>query len=66
MQQAVSEARLAADAVIFLMHSGSEYAPRPDGRQTVWAKAAIDAGADLVVGHHPHVVQTMEFFEADR
>jgi len=63
LQNAVSEARLAADVVVLLLHSGSEYSPRPNGRQTVWAKAAIDAGADLVIGHHPHVVQTLEYYK---
>ncbi len=54
--------RPTADVVIVSMHSGSEYTPRPNARQTAFAHAAIDAGADLVIGHHPHVVQTAEIY----
>ena len=45
-----------ADIVIVSMHSGVEYASRPSKEQITFARAAIDAGAKLVVGHHPHVV----------
>ena len=49
-----------ADAAIVSMHAGTEYAPRPNSRQIEFAHAAIDAGATVVVGHHPHVVQGWE------
>ncbi len=49
-----------ADVVIVSMHNGIEYMPRPSQAQTAFAHAAIDAGAKLVIGHHPHVVQTEE------
>lgn len=58
----IAAARAAADVVIVSMHAGREYQPRPDARQISFAHAAIDAGADLVLGHHPHVVQTMEWY----
>jgi len=48
------------DVVIVSMHSGVEYQPRPSPAQIVFAHAAIDAGAKLVIGHHPHVVQPSE------
>jgi poly-gamma-glutamate synthesis protein (capsule biosynthesis protein) len=48
------------DIVVVLLHAGTEYAAEPSPDQVAVARAAIDAGADLVVGHHPHVTQTVE------
>jgi poly-gamma-glutamate synthesis protein (capsule biosynthesis protein) len=56
----VAAAAALADIVVVSMHAGQEYAAEPDQRQTAFARAAVDAGADLVIGHHPHVVQTVE------
>ena len=53
-------ARHLADLVIVSVHWGTEYAPRPLKEQVQWAHEMIDAGADLVVGGHPHVVQPLE------
>jgi poly-gamma-glutamate synthesis protein (capsule biosynthesis protein) len=52
-----------ADLVIILLHAGTEYAATPSADQVTFAHAAIDAGADLVVGHHPHVTQTVEQYK---
>lgn len=60
MRADVENVSLVADIVIVSMHSGTEYVFAPNARQTSFARAAIDAGADLVIGHHPHVVQTVE------
>ena len=49
-----------ADVVIVSMHAGIEYAVKPHPQQVTFARAAIDAGARVVVGHHPHVVQPWE------
>ena len=49
-----------ADLVIAGFHWGSEKASTPDETQTSLAHIAIDCGADLVVGHHPHVLQGIE------
>ncbi|MCA9957922.1 MAG: CapA family protein [Anaerolineales bacterium] len=54
---AIRAARAQADAVIVLMHWGFEYETQPDLTQQRIAQQLRDAGADLVVGHHPHVVQ---------
>jgi poly-gamma-glutamate capsule biosynthesis protein CapA/YwtB (metallophosphatase superfamily) len=48
------------DVGIVSMHAGLEYAPRVNKQQIEFAHAAIDAGASIVVGHHPHVVQQWE------
>ena len=63
MIEAVKEAKTKADIVIVSMHSGNEYTDVPDVSQSTFAHAAIDAGAELVIGHHPHVVQTMEQYK---
>lgn len=52
--------RKRADVVIVSMHSGIEYMPKPTKTQIAFAHDAIDAGASLVIGHHPHVVQAEE------
>lgn len=49
--------RAGADLVIPFMHWGWELEPRPDARQWALARRMIDAGADAVVGGHPHVTQ---------
>lgn len=49
-----------ADVVIVNMHAGVEYTRKPTQAQIDFAHAAIDAGADIVIGEHPHWVQTIE------
>ncbi|MFA7252507.1 MAG: CapA family protein [Candidatus Paceibacterota bacterium] len=63
MTAAVSEAKQKADFVIVSMHSGTEYIERPNDSQISFAHAAIEAGADLILGHHPHVIQTLEKYQ---
>lgn len=60
VQAEVRAARNQADVVVVVLHAGTEYAADPSPDQVAVAHAAIDAGADLVVGHHPHVTQTVE------
>jgi poly-gamma-glutamate capsule biosynthesis protein CapA/YwtB (metallophosphatase superfamily) len=54
---AIESARAQADAVIVSVHWGHEYELRASQEQRILAQAMVDAGATLVVGHHPHVVQ---------
>ncbi|MBQ8833766.1 MAG: CapA family protein [Oscillospiraceae bacterium] len=49
-----------AEIVIVSAHWGEEGSYRASGTQTEMAYAAIDAGADIVYGHHPHVLQKIE------
>jgi len=51
-----------SDVVIVSMHHGIEYMPKPTQAQIKFAHAAIDAGAALVIGHHPHVIQATETY----
>ncbi len=62
--QTVHRARNSADAVIVLMHWGDEFASRASPRQRQAALELIEAGADLVVGHHPHVLQETQVIQA--
>ncbi len=51
------------DLVVVVLHSGYEYVEPPSEEQLAAAHAAIDAGADLVVGHHAHILQAVEFYK---
>lgn len=53
-------ARDSLDLLIVTVHWGEEYHRHPDSTQRAAAHAMIDAGADLVIGHHPHVLQGFE------
>lgn len=59
---AVSRAAREADYVVVMLHAGTEYSSEPTARQQEIARMAIDAGADVVVGHHPHVLQPWECY----
>ena len=60
---AISSASKKADFVIVSFHWGTEYARQPGADQRSLAHEAVDAGADLVLGHHPHVIQGLEIYE---
>ena len=49
--------------LILAMHNGLEYDPIHNSVQSGFAKTAIDLGIDIVIGHHPHVVQDIEFYK---
>lgn len=52
-----------ADLTIVVFHWGNEKETVPDSNQTQLGHMAIDEGADLVVGHHPHVLQGIEKYK---
>lgn len=60
---AIRAARRKADYVIVAFHWGVEYQSRTTGGQIRQAHKAIDAGADLVLAHHPHVIQGVETYK---
>ena len=47
-------------AIITVMHAGREYDPEPSDYQRQIAGRTVSCGADLVIGHHPHIVQGFE------
>lgn len=59
----IVRARGRADYVVVSFHWGAELAGMPKPYQQKAAHAAIDAGADLVLGHHPHVLQGIERYQ---
>jgi poly-gamma-glutamate capsule biosynthesis protein CapA/YwtB (metallophosphatase superfamily) len=59
MTDDIEHAQQTADVVVVSFHTGEEYVSVSE-HQRVMYHAAIDAGADMVVGHHPHVVQELE------
>ena len=52
-----------AELVIVIFHWGNEKETVPDSNQTTLGRLAIDLGADLVCGHHPHVLQGVEEYK---
>ena len=63
MQEAVRAAQVFADIIVVSVHWGDEYETEPNEAQRAFAHAAIDAGADIVIGHHPHVLQPREMYQ---
>lgn len=59
---AIAEAQAEADLVVVQLHMGYQFAPARGDAVEDAAHAAIDAGADLVVCHHPHVLQGLEWY----
>ena len=57
---AVRAARTQADAVVVSLHWGVEYSHQPTPRQRAVAAQLAEAGADLILGAHPHVLQPVE------
>lgn len=51
------------DYLVVSFHFGEEYSTRSNERQQELAHAAIDAGAKIVIGHHPHVAQELEKYK---
>lgn len=49
--------------IVVYPHWGPEYVDRGTDRQRAMAEAFIDAGADLIIGHHPHVIQNIEIYK---
>lgn len=49
--------------VVVSLHWGFEFMEFPTSAQTKLAKELINAGADIIVGHHPHVIQPIEFYK---
>lgn len=52
-----------AQIVICSLHWGREEQPQPESGQASYAKHCIDSGADVVYGHHAHVLQSVQFYK---
>lgn len=62
LAEQVAEAAEHSDVVVVSFHWGGEYGHEASRRQVALAHHAIDAGADLVLGTHPHVLQGIEMY----
>ena len=63
LKKDIEEAKLYSDILVVSLHFGEEYQKEPSAEQQLLSRAAIEAGADLVIGHHPHVVQPIEQYK---
>ncbi len=61
--EAIQRAKKNHDFVVVSYHWGVELATSPNGEQVSLAKLSIDSGADLVLGHHPHVAQGLQLYK---
>lgn len=59
----ISRAKAGADVVVVSFHWGTEYAQKQNERQIDIGHRAIDAGASLIIGHHPHVTEPYEQYK---
>jgi poly-gamma-glutamate synthesis protein (capsule biosynthesis protein) len=62
-EAAVAAAAEQTDLVVVMVHWGQDRTPNPNAQQRETARRYIDAGADLVIGTHPQVVQGLERYE---
>ena len=62
LKQDLNQIKDQVDFIVVTMHDGIEYEHTSSKHQQDFAHLAIDLGADLVIGHHPHVVQEMEIY----
>lgn len=61
----IERAKEVADIVIVCPHWGTEYSTKPSKYQKEFAMQMAEAGADLIIGTHPHVIQPVEWVEAE-
>src|SRR5690554_4409338 len=60
MVEEIKKAKEISDVVVLSLHFGNEYELFPNARQKELAEMFTDAGANIILGHHPHVLQPME------
>ncbi len=64
LKQAINQLKTnQADFIVAMFHGGIEYTYNPNQEQINFAHAAIEAGADVVIGHHPHWIQDTEEYQ---
>jgi len=63
VEEDIKRAKKEVDILIVSLHAGEEYKKAPSQFQIDFAKMAIDSGADLIIGHHSHVIQPNEKYK---
>ncbi len=66
MTQDIKNIRNKVDLILINAHWGLEYKRNPSDEQRRLAKLMAEAGADIIIGHHPHVLQPIEWIETDK
>ncbi|MBC7074477.1 MAG: CapA family protein [Syntrophomonadaceae bacterium] len=56
----IKKLRSQVDILVLILHWGVEYSSKPTAEQEIMAREFLQAGADVILGGHPHVIQTME------
>ncbi|WP_142828303.1 CapA family protein [Planococcus soli] len=65
IQQDLKRAREVSDVVILSLHFGEEYQKMPNAEQIELAHFSAENGADVILGHHPHVLQPPEWIDTE-
>jgi LAS superfamily LD-carboxypeptidase LdcB len=63
IREIIKNAKTQSDVLIVSIHWGDEYKTVHNARQESLAKMAIDSGADMVIGHHPHVIEDIDTYK---
>lgn len=63
MKAAIAKLKTECDIIVVAMHAGIEYTRNPEKGQIAFARAVIEAGADILIGAHPHWIQTIEQYQ---
>lgn len=63
IKEKITAARAQADIVVVSFHWGVEYTTQPTDRQIRMAHEAVDVGADVILGNHPHWIQPVELYK---
>ena len=62
----IDQLRPQVDILVLILHWGSEYMLKPNPEQVEQAHEFLNAGADVILGSHPHVIQPMEIIKVDQ
>jgi len=65
LRRAVEAGKQAADVMVVMLHWGNEDSQIVTDQQRALARKLANWGADIILGHHPHVLQTMEYLEKE-
>ncbi|WP_246861207.1 CapA family protein [Bacillus sp. REN3] len=64
MKAEIHRAKEQSDVIVMSIHWGNEYQRFPTGEQEDLAQFLVNEGVDIIFGHHPHVLQPMDWIEA--
>ncbi|WP_452462164.1 CapA family protein [Oceanobacillus iheyensis] len=65
MKEEIIKAKKLADVVVLSLHFGNEYEHYPNQSQKDLAKFAANLGVDVIIGHHPHVLQPIDWVKGE-